>query len=448
MQPYQQYGGGPPMPPFYGGPPPPGYSGPLPPGVPFQAAPLRLARFPGSELHAPPPGQAASSPQMQQQVQQQQQMQQQQLQQQMYAAQQQQMQQQMYAAGMAPPRQGSAGQRAPPGLSPFQPMLPQPRPMMAPGQTYGMGTPTMPYQQHGQQYAPPPVLAMPPPGGRSGMATPNAGSGAVTPTHAQMPRTLSGGAQSLAMALPPSGFAQQQQGGYLGGPPLMAPPPGVVLPDSLSPVVPAPLRAGVSAPGSRVQSATQLAAHAHSRGGSLGGNLMEPLAGSPPRAGLQRAGSAGSVGSMAGSQRGSLDFSNGQMAGSGTLRRTSERAGSGSFASLRVHSRGSRAGSAGRRAAGQLAPLPLAPEKLDEYDNIKVGGQGGRSLRVDMHGCCMHGWRGRWTGAMVGDGEAWAHRLSVASPCSCTAAGGSARAAAQRAGAGAGRRAGAVCEPG
>jgi hypothetical protein len=222
---------------------------------------------------------------------------------------------------------------------------------------------------------------------RSGAATPKsqAGSGANTPMH-PMQRALSAGQQLLQGQEQP--FYSQPGAPFA----LQALPPGIVLPESLSRGSPGPLRGLGSAPASRVQSAAQLAPHAHagSFGGS-GGGWMKPL--SPPRVVLHRTGSAGSMG--AASLRGSVEYgSTGGSGGSGgsAVRRTSERAGSasgggsgfnggggggfGGQPSKAPSLAGSRVGSAGRK--GSSAGVATGGHaELDEYDNIKVRGKGG-----------------------------------------------------------------------
>ncbi len=231
-------------------------------------------------------------------------------------------------------------------LQPFQPMmLAPPRPPVGCMPPPGFPHPQAPYPQlpMGQQLAAN--------GLRSGTITPKAapGSGATTPLH-PMQRTLSA-SQMLAAPLPLPAYPQQ-----LGMPYMVAPPPGVVLPESLSPGSPGGLRpaaAAGSVAGSRVQSAAYAA---HARAGLFGGPAgpMEPL----QRSGLQRAGSAGST---SGSLRSSLEL--GSLGGA---------SGAAPFQPSRAPSlAGSRVGSAARK--GSTAPAP--PPELDEFDNIKVGGE-------------------------------------------------------------------------
>ena len=288
----------------YPPPPPP----PMPPPLDGQPTPLRLARFPGDALHGPvgppaPPG--------------------------------------YLLAGPRPPFMTCA-----PPMQPFQPMMLAPQ---RPPVGY-MPAPGFPHAQ-----APYPQLPMGPQlaagGLRSGTGTPKAapGSGAATPLH-PMQRTLSAG-QLLAAPLPPPAYPQPP-----GMPYMVAPPPGVVLPESLSPGSPGGLRpaaAAGSVPGSRAQSAAHAA---HARAGSFGGPAgpMEPL----QRPGLQRAGSAGSI---SGSLRNSLELGSMGGASSGMP-----------FQPSRAPSlAGSRIGSAARKGSA----APAAPPELDEFDNIKASGE-------------------------------------------------------------------------
>jgi hypothetical protein len=258
---------------------------------------------------------------------------------------------------------------------------------------------------------------------RSGAATPKShgGSGANTPMH-PMQRALSSGQQLMQ--------GQQQQPFYSQpGAPLQAPPPGIVLPESLSPGSPAPLRGPGSAPASRVQSAAPLPPHARagSFGGGGGSGWMEPLPLSPPRAGLHRTGSAGSMG--AASLRGSVDLgSTGGSGGSGgsPVRRTSERAGGvsggsgggsgfngsgGGFGgppSKAPSLAGSRAGSAGRK--GSSVGGTGGPPELDEYDNIKVREGLWQGL---WQGRIAGRWQGRIAGRHAGKQRAGTHACLV-----------------------------------
>ena len=351
--------------------PPPGMYPPLPQAQP----PIRLARFPGDALHTAPMAAPGTMP---------------------------------LPPGMAPPqRAGSAGRQ--PAYGPPAGPMQQPFPMQPPRRMMGPGGPLPPplamamggmapagYQPQYMPGPPPPILLpsmmqQPPSpmhaGARSGHATPKslAGSGANTPMH-PLQRSLSNGQLAPTPGYPgPPGMLLPQQMGFLHMPPppgmaaLVAPPPGVVLPDSLSPGSPTPLRAphgGGSAPGSRVQSATVMG---HAGASSYGGSLMEPLASQVPapiRAGLPR---SGSTGSLPGSLRSSVDLSN------SPARRSGERTpvgyfgggGAGSFAAGAgggAAKAGSKAGSAGRRTAGSAGGAQAAQPELDEYDNIKVGG--------------------------------------------------------------------------
>lgn len=291
----------------------------------------------------------------------------------------------MMLSGLRPPYMAGGP------MQPFQPM------MMAPQRPPGfLPPPGFPQQPMG------PLVAGVP---RSGTVTPKAapGSGAATPLH-PMQRTLSAG-QLLTAPLPPPAFLQQP-----GVPYMVAPPPGIVLPESLSPGSPCGLRpaaAAASAPSSRAQSATHAA---HARAGSFGGPAgpMEPLA----RTGLQRAGSAGST---SGSLRSSLELS--------SLGGAPFQPGGAS----RAHSHaGSRVGSAARKGSAAAAP----PPELDEFDNIKVG-----------IGCVV-GWQLQKDGMLLPHTSCSANTLPAP-----MFAGGGAGAAAQRAGAGSGRRAGPVRQP-
>lgn len=372
----QQYAGGPMAPPpqaFYGAPP----SGQGFLGAPhmYPQQPIRLARFPGSELHAPPPGQPGGP-------------------------------QQMYGPpGFAPTplsRAGSAGGAGRPvagpglgygpplpGMQPFQPLLPrqmsggplpQPAYSMAPPH---LGTYQQPPGMPLGTYAPPQQPPAPRVG--SGATTPKAraGSGSNTPMH-PLQRGLSGGSAQMMVLAPggppgsTSGYAtphlapQLQQGAV----PLMQPPPGIILPDTLSPPPAGPLHSAGpgSVAGSRMPSATLLG---HARGGSYGSGLMEPLM-APAQAApglasvhtaLVRTNSAGSI-AGAGSLRSSMEF--GGMAGGllgGGISPPRRTGGSGL---PKASSPGSRAGSAGRRSIGCAAASGGAPPALDEYDNIKV----------------------------------------------------------------------------
>lgn len=270
--------------------------------------PLRLARFPGDALHGPPGAPAPPG---------------------------------FVLAGPRPPYMAAAP------MQPFQPMMiaPQRPPVAGYMLPPGFPQPQAPYLQPpmGTQLA----ASVP----RSGTVTPKAavGSGATTPLH-PMQRTLSAG-QQLATPLPPPTYLQPP-----GMPYMVAPPPGIVLPDSLSPGSPGGLRpaaAAGSAPASRVQSAAHAA---HGRAASLGGPAgpMDPLR----QVGLQRAGSASST---SGSLRSSLEL--GSLGG----------AGGGAPLQLGVPSiAGSRVGSAARKGSAAAAPSP----ELDEFDNIKVGQKG------------------------------------------------------------------------
>lgn len=226
-------------------------------------------------------------------------------------------------------------------MQPFQPMMLAPQRPPA-GFMPPPGFPQAPYPQ------PPMGPQLAAVGPRAGTITPKAatGSGATTPLH-PMQRTLSAG-QLLGAPLPPPAFLQPP-----GVPYMVPPPPGIVLPESLSPGSPGSLRpaaAVAGAPSSRAQSAAHAA---HARAGSFGGPAgpMEPL----PRAGLQRAGSAGST---SGSLRSSLEL--------GSLGGAPFQPGGASRAPSHA---GSRVGSAARKGSAAAAP----PPELDEFDNIKVG---------------------------------------------------------------------------
>lgn len=370
----QQYGAGPMAPQAMYGVPPgaPGHGPPA--GVPtavvpqrgmYQHQPIRLARFPGSELHAPPPGHIGGPPQM-------------------YGP-----------LGQVPlSRTGSAGGAARPpagppsgygtgpplqGMQPFQPML-LPRQMSVglPLQPGYMGPPPQgAYQQHlgmplglyGPPQAPPALRV------GSGATTPSAqaGSGANTPMHPLQRGLSGGGAQMLMLAPggpPGSGYATPHLAPQLlqGAVPLMQPPPGIVLPDTLSPPAPGSLRGTGS--GSRMPSAAQ---SGHARAGSYGSGLMEPFtmqvqAPLQARTTLARTNSVGSI-AGANSLRSSLEFGGvaGGLLGGGVSppRRT------GSSSLPKAPSFNSRAGSAGRRSVGAAAAGGAQPA-LDEYDNIKV----------------------------------------------------------------------------
>lgn len=370
----QQYGAGPMAPQaMYGV--PPGAQGHGPPaGVPtavvpqrgmYQQQPIRLARFPGSELHAPLPGHIGGPPQM-------------------YGP-----------LGQVPlSRTGSAGGAGRPpagppsgygtgpplqGMQPFQPMLlPRQMPVGLPLQPGYMGPPPQgAYQQHlgmplglyGPPQAPPALRV------GSGATTPSAqaGSGANTPMHPLQRGLSGGGAQMLMLAPggpPGSGYATPHLAPQLlqGAVPLMQPPPGIVLPDTLSPPAPGSLRGTGS--GSRMPSAAQTG---HARAGSYGSGLMEPLtmqvqAPLQARTTLARTNSVGSI-AGANSLRSSLEFGGvaGGLLGGGVSppRRT------GSSSLPKAPSFNSRAGSAGRRSVGTAAGGGTQPA-LDEYDNIKV----------------------------------------------------------------------------
>ncbi len=373
----QQYNGGPmgPMLTFYsarsGA---PGYPGAAPMGM-YPQQPIPLGRFPGSELHAPSPGQTGG-------------------QQQMYGPQ-----------GFAPTplsRAGSAGGAGrppagpppgygtgppPPGMQPFQPLLPHqiadgplPRPVYSMALLHPSayqqppGMPIGPYPAHQQ---------LPVPRAGSGATTPKglAGSGSNTPMH-PLQRGLSGGSAQRLMLAPgglsgsASGYATPhlQQGGIT----LMQPPPGIVLPDTLSPPPAGALHgAGPgSLVGSRMQSAAQ---QGHARAGSYGSGLIEPLmvqaqgapAALPTRTTLVRTNSTGSI-AGGGSLRSSLEFGGmaGGLLGGGVSppRRTA------SSGQPKASSPNSRVGSAGRRSVGSAAAGGTAPPALDEYDNIKARG--------------------------------------------------------------------------
>lgn len=301
MQPYQQQhaAGGAVYASTY--PPPP----PLPAPDGYSQPPLRLARFPGDALHGPPGAPALSG---------------------------------YMLAGPRPPFMA--------GGPPMQPM------MLAP-QRPPVGYMPPPGLPHLQAPYPQPPMGLQLAAGtlRSGTVTPKAapGSGAATPLH-PMQRTLSAG-QLLTAPLPPPAYPQPPYMPYM-----VAPPPGVMLPESLSPGSPGgltPAAAAGSVQGSRVQSAAHAA---HGRACSFGGPAgpMEPL----QRPGLQRAGSAGST---SGSLRSSLEL--------GSLGGASSAA---PFQPSRAPSlAGSRIGSAARKGSTAPAVLP----QLDEFDNIKVGGE-------------------------------------------------------------------------
>ena len=269
---------------------------------------------------------------------------------------------------------------------------------------------------------------------RSGRVTPK-GSGANTPAH-PMQRALSAAAPAQPMR---PGALNSGAGSYQPGAPLMvAPPPGVLLPESLSPGSPGPMgpqparslnlgALGAGAPQQEqpqaeawseeglipitraLSAGAQLAAPGLLRpgmrragsNGALGSGTLTPLEPlSPPKpvgpgpaaaAGNgyyhPRAGSAGSgfgyaiggsMGSVPGSLRSSLDLAAAMQRGSGSPP-YGPKGGTLAAGSPKVGgpAPGSRAGSAGRRGAagaagGVQATGPPIGTEVDEFDNIKV----------------------------------------------------------------------------
>jgi hypothetical protein len=361
------------MPPGYpqpmGGAPPGVYVSMYPPPLQQLQAPIRLSRFPGDALHSgagdvPPGSMPQAAPQQPR-------------------------------AGVAPlQRAGSSGRMSgflPPGGQLVPPGMMQPGAMHMAGPggmplAMGFGAGGMPPHGLLHQYSMPvhmPVMGQHPqlpaynstsrgPGGqpRSGQATPKGmpSSGSSTPLH-PLQRSLSSG-----QALPPGYMPAPPPSSSLAmAPPMTQPPPGIVLPDSLSPASPQSLRpAGSgSAAGSRAQSAALLGS-----GGLLAGPMQPLMSGLPLplKPSIPRTGSGGSLAALSavgggGSLRSSVDYGSGDRTPGGFY------GSSGSGGLPKPPSAGSRAASGGRRAGSAgvgAGPVAAPPPELDELDNIKV----------------------------------------------------------------------------